>query len=83
MPSKPCGQVNVPKTDNDNIACETIVSSSCVLLDRVSPKMNNIIGESLTSYFEKLDNKLSSLENVILILQQDLDALAQRVTDLE
>lgn len=76
MAREGCGQVNIPAVDNDNEACEFINSSSCVLVDRVSPKLNNIVGETLSSYFEKLDNKIISLEYEILVLKQ-------RVSDLE
>lgn len=70
---KSCGQVVIPQIDNSQEECDKIFSTDCVVVDRVSLKVHNVAGESLTKYLERLDNKISVLENKIVTLKKELD----------
>lgn len=72
-----CGQINIPEVDNTQDQCDLISSTDCVTVDRVSLKVHNVKGENLTKYLEKLDNKISILENKIIQLNREIDNLTK------
>ena len=70
-----CGQVNIPTVDNTNKACETIVSSDCLLMNIALSTIKVQIGDTLTKTIINLTNKLSQQDIKIYELQQEIEAL--------
>ncbi len=68
-----CAQVRVPSVNNKNECCDEFYDSGCVIVTRKSFKIKNNEGDTLNEYFEKLDNKISMLENEIKILKKKLE----------
>ena len=64
-----CGQVNIPKVDNTNKCCETIVSSDCTLINTDSSVLDIQLGDSLTKLIINLTNKLSQQDIKIFELE--------------
>ena len=73
MKDNKCGQVSIPQIDNSQEECNEIFSTDCVAVHRVSLKLHNVPGESLTKYLELIDNKISVLENKIVTLTKELN----------
>ena len=67
-----CGQVNIPTVDNTNKACETIVSSDCLLMNIASSTLNVQIGDTLTKLITNLTQKLSQQDIKIYELEQEI-----------
>lgn len=61
MAKKTCGQVNIPKVDNTLMICDQIVVPECMIIDRVSPLVQNVPGETLDQYLARLDNLIYTL----------------------
>lgn len=70
-----CGQVNTPTVDNTNKACETIVSSDCILINTDTSVLNIQLGGSLTKLVTNLTNKLSQQDIKIYELEQEIEFL--------
>ena len=70
-----CGQVNIPTVDNTNKACETIVSSDCLLMNIALPTIEVQIGDTLTKTIINLINKLSQQDIKIYELEQEIEFL--------
>ena len=70
-----CGQVNIPTVDNTNKACETIVSSDCLLMNIALPTIEVQIGGTLTKTIINLINKLSQQDIKIYELEQEIEFL--------
>ena len=70
-----CGQVNIPTVDNTNKACETIVSSDCLLMNIALSTIKVQIGDTLTKTIINLINKLSQQDIKIYELEQEIKFL--------
>ena len=70
-----CGQVNIPTVDNINKACETIVSSDCLLMNIALSTIKVQIGDTLTKTIINLINKLSQQDIKIYELEQEIEFL--------
>ena len=80
---KACGQVSIPTVDNSALSCEEFTLSQCVIVEQICGKVGNLEGENLNQFIERLCAKFTKLDNQIIALNQKINNLKTRVTELE
>lgn len=80
---KICNQVSIPEVDNTQLECDEFVSSTCITVKRISSKVKNLEGENLDKFIERLNYKLSLMDNTIYRMTQEIKTLKQKVKTLE
>lgn len=80
---KICNQVNIPEVDNTQIECDEFMDSTCITVKQISSKVKNLEGENLDKFIDKLNSKLSLIDNVNYQLRQEIKILKLKVKALE
>lgn len=75
MKVKVCGQVSIPEVDNTLSECVEFHKSICIVVSHLSNKVKNMEGENLNEYLQRLDDKLSNMDNIILNLKTRIENL--------
>ena len=80
---KICNTVNIPQVDNTQLICHDIFLSTCINVKQISNKVKNKEGENLDKFIERLNNKLSLIDNVNYKLTQEVKILKEKIKNLE
>lgn len=80
---KICNTVNIPQVDNTQLICDDIILSTCIDIKQISNKVKNKEGENLDKFIERLNNKLSLIDNVNYKLIQEVKVLKEKINKLE
>ena len=80
---KICNTVNIPQVDNTQLICDDIILSTCIDIKQISNKVKNKEGENLDKFIERLNNKLSLIDNVNYKLIQEVKVLKEKIKNLE
>ena len=80
---KICNTVNIPQVDNTQLICDDIILSTCIDIKQISNKVKNKKGENLDKFIERLNNKLSLIDNVNYKLTQEVKVLKEKIKNLE
>ena len=80
---KICNTVNIPQVDNTQLICDDIILSTCIDIKQISNKVKNKEGENLDKFIERLNNKLSLIDNVNYKLTQEVKVLKEKIKNLE
>ena len=80
---KICNQVNIPEVDNTQIECDEFMDSTCITVKQISSKVKNLEGENLDKFIDKLNSKLSLIDNVNYQLRLEIKILKLKVKALE
>lgn len=78
MANNPCGQVNVPTVNNNELECDEFTNSTCVKVKQICTKVGNLEGENLDKFIERLCFKLSKMDNAIIALKDRIKLLEQQ-----
>lgn len=68
-------QINIPSIDNESLECDEITSSKCIIVEQECQKIGNISGETMDKFILRLCTKLSTMNNKIGILIQEVERL--------
>ena len=80
---KICNTVNITQVDNTQLICDDIILSTCIDIKQISNKVKNKEGENLDKFIERLNNKLSLIDNVNYKLIQEVKVLKEKIKNLE
>ena len=80
---KICNPVNIPQVDNTQLECDDIFLSTCINVKQISNKVKNKEVENLDKFIERLNNKLSLIDNVNYKLIQEVKVLKEKIKNLE
>ena len=80
---KVCNQVIIPEVDNTQLPCDEFFDSTCINVKQLSSKVKNLEGENLDKFIERLNYKLSLIDNNLYSMIQEIKILKERIKILE
>lgn len=66
-------QIKTPEVDNTAMECDELISSKCIIVDKLCKKVGNLENESLNDFIGRLCVKLAIMDNKISLLTQQLE----------
>lgn len=80
---KICNQVSIPEVDNTQLECDEFMNSTCINVKQISNKVKNLEGENLDKFIDRLNYKLTLIDNNLYSMTQEIKVLKERIKILE